>query len=150
AGFRGFDGRVEFGLVRSRNTRDEVEMALGDCETVGKLVEGNCCRRLELACRHASVSELSGERHGETAGVSRGKQLFRIGADAIFKPRAERVLRLLQHATIRRNGALAIFQTSLPNRGCFALHDFSPFGSFVLFESREFDSGASWKGIFRK
>src|SRR5437868_8940744 len=53
AGFRGFDGRVEFGLVRSRNTRDQVEMALGDCETVGKLVEGNCCRRLELACRHA-------------------------------------------------------------------------------------------------
>src|SRR5713226_604299 len=79
-----------------------------------------------------------------------GEEFFRIRANAVFKARAERVLRLFEDAAIRRNRALPIFQTTLPYRGCFALHDFSPFGSFILFESREFDSRASWKGIFRK
>src|SRR6266851_2345014 len=133
AGFGGFHGGVELRFVRPRNTRNEVEMALSDRETVGELVERNGCSRLELACGHAGVAELRGERHRETAGVRRGEELFRIGADPILKPRAERVLRLLQHATIRRNRALPIFQTALPNRGCFALHGFSPLAlSFVL------------------
>src|SRR6266403_5070110 len=150
AGFGGFHSRVELRFVRPRNTRDEVEMALSDRETVGELVERNCCSRRELACRQAGVAELRGERHRETAGVRRGEELFRIGADPILKPRAERVLRLLQHTTIRRNRALPIFQTALPNRGCFALHGFSPCVSFMRFESREFDSRTSWKGIFRE
>src|SRR6202011_1012884 len=97
--FCGFHGGVEFRFVRPRNTRYEVEMALSDRETVGELVERNCCSRLQLACGHAGVAKLRGEGHGETAGVSRGEELFRIGADPILKPRAERVLRLLQHAT---------------------------------------------------
>src|SRR5437016_421674 len=100
AGFRGFDGRVEFGFVRPWNTRDEVEMALGDGETVRELVESNCCCCFELACRHAGVSELRGERHGETTGVSGGQEFFRIGADPILKSRAKGILRLLEHATI--------------------------------------------------
>src|SRR2546429_9036576 len=105
---------------------------------------------LPISCGHAGVAELRGERHRETAGVRRGEELFRIGADPILKPRAERVLRLLQHPTIRRNRALPIFQTALPNRGCFALHGFSPCASFIRFESREFDSRTSRKGIFRE
>src|SRR6267142_456899 len=117
AGFGGFHGRVEFRFVRPRNTRDEVEMALSDRETVGELVEGNCCSRLELACGHAGVAKLRGEGHGETAGVSSGEELFGVSADPILKPRAERVLCLLQHATIRRDGALPLFQTAMPNRG---------------------------------
>src|SRR5207248_2161575 len=100
--------------------------ALGDCETVGELVERNGRSRLELACGHAGVSELRRERHRETAGVRRGEELFGVSADPILKPRAERVLRLLQHTTIRRNRALPIFQTALPNRGRLALHGFSP------------------------
>jgi hypothetical protein len=63
--------------------------------------------------------------------VSRGEELFRIGAHPIFKPCAEGVLRLFQDAAIRRNRALSIFQTALPNRGSFALHRFSPFVSFI-------------------
>src|SRR5204862_1997263 len=116
-------------FVRPRNTRDEVEMALGDCETVGELVERNGRSRLELACGHAGVSELRRERHRETAGVRRGEELFGVSADPILKPRAERVLRLLQHTAIRRNRAPPIFQTALPNRGRLALHGFSPFAS---------------------
>src|SRR5207248_9230674 len=39
--------------------------ALGDCETVGELVERNGRSRLELACGHAGVSELRRERRSE-------------------------------------------------------------------------------------
>src|SRR5258708_27735725 len=76
AGFGGFHGGVEFRFVRPRNTRDEVEMALSDRETVGELVERNCCGGLELACGHAGVSELRRERHRETTRVRRGEELF--------------------------------------------------------------------------
>src|SRR2546430_5788841 len=62
AGFGGFHGGVEFRFVRPRNTRDEVEMALGDCETVGELVERNGRSRLELACRSEEhTSELQSQ-----------------------------------------------------------------------------------------
>src|SRR5437588_10996012 len=102
AGFGGFHGGVEFRFVRPRNTRDEVEMALSDCETVGELVERNGCSRLELACGPAGVSELRRQRHREPAGVRRGEELFGVSADPILKPRSERALRLLQHTASRR------------------------------------------------
>src|SRR5947207_14345767 len=72
AGFGGFHGGVELRFVRPRNTRDEVEMALGDRETVGELVERNCSSRRELACRHAGVAELRGRSEERRVGNEGG------------------------------------------------------------------------------
>src|SRR5260370_358232 len=73
AGFRGFDGRVEFGLVRAGNFRDEVQMALRDGEAIPDLFERNRCRRLKPAGSHTYAAQLGGERHRKSTGVRGGK-----------------------------------------------------------------------------
>src|ERR1700730_4560067 len=70
-GFGGFDRGVELGLVRAWDVCDEVQMALGNGKTIGEFLERNACGGLELACSHAGVTELRGERHGEATGVRR-------------------------------------------------------------------------------
>jgi hypothetical protein len=125
-------------------------MAFGDGEGIPYLFERNGCRRLQPAGSHSRAAQLGGKSHRESTGVRRGEELLGIRAHPVFKSRAVGILRLLQDAAIRRNGALPIFQAALPNRRCFALHDFSPFGSFIPFESAQLDYRASWKGILRK
>jgi len=143
-------GGIEFAFVRARDLRDEIQVAFGDGESVRQLIEGNRGRCFQPAGGHTGVAQLRGKRHRKAARVRGGQKFFRICPYAVFKARAEGVLRLLQNATIGRNGPFPVFQTALPYRRCFALHAFSPFGFFVRFESREFDSRANWKGIFRK
>jgi len=66
----------------------------------------------------------------------------------VFKPRAERVLRLFQDAAVGRDRAFPVLQAALPTADALRCI-FSPFSSFVPYESTEFDSRAPWKGIFR-
>jgi hypothetical protein len=56
--------------------------------------------------------------------MSGGEEFFGVRADAVLEARPERILRLLQDAAVGGNIAFAVFQTSLPNRGCFALNGF--------------------------
>src|SRR5258708_32098097 len=122
ARFRSLNRRVELGLVRARNFCDEVEVALGDCETVRELLQGNGGGRLQLLRAQSGVTKLRGERHRETPGMRRCKKFLRIGTHAIFKSRAERILRLLPDAALSGNRALAILQTTLPDCRCLPLH----------------------------
>jgi hypothetical protein len=149
-GFGGLYGGVKFGLVRAGNFRDEVKMAFRDGETIPDLFERNRCRRLKLAGRHARAAQLGGKSHRKSTSVRRSEQLLGIGPNAVFKARAVGVLRLLQDAAVRRNRALPIFQTALPNRGCFSLHDFSPFGSFVPSELTEVRFSGLVEGYIQK
>src|SRR5882724_12879431 len=57
AGFGGFDGGVEFGLIGSGNGGDEMEMALGDGEAVADFVEGDGGGGFELLRGDACATE---------------------------------------------------------------------------------------------
>src|SRR5260370_14798958 len=150
ARFGSLHRRVEFGFVRPGNFRNEVQMALRDGEAIPDFFERYGCGRLKPAGRHSRSAQLGGKRHRKSTGVRGCEELLGICAHTVFKARAVGVLRLLQDAAVCRNRALPIFQSALPNRRCLALHAFSPFGSFVLYDSREFDSQPACKGIFRK
>src|SRR5580698_864087 len=85
---------VKLCFVRAGNGGDQVEMALGDGKTIADFFERYSRGGFELLRGHSSAAELRGKRHGETSCVRRGEELFRIGANAIFKPRAEGILRI--------------------------------------------------------
>jgi hypothetical protein len=140
AGFCSLYGRVKLGFVRAGNFRYEVQMAFRDGEAIADLLERNRGRRLKPGGSHARAAQLGGKRHRKSTGVCGSEELLGICAHPVFKARAVGVLRLLQDAAIGRNRAPPIFQTALPNCGCFALHDFSPFVFFIPFEYTEFDS----------
>src|SRR5260370_35525306 len=76
AGFRGFDGRVEFGLVRAGNFRDEVQMAFRAEEAIPYLFERNSCRRIKPAASHTCAAQLGGKSQRKSTGVGRGKELL--------------------------------------------------------------------------
>ncbi len=131
-GFGRFHCGVELALVRPGDLRDKIQVTLRDGEAVRQFLQRNRCRCFEPARSDARVAQLCGKCHGKTAGVRGREELLGIGADAVFKPRAERVLRLFQNATICRYRAFPIFQATLPNCRRFPLHAFSPFASFVF------------------
>src|SRR5262249_61759612 len=87
------------------------------------LLEREARRGGELVRREAGAAERSRRRHGEAACVSGGDQLLRVGADAVLEPRRERVLRVLEHAALGRDGALALLEIAAPGGRCGAFHE---------------------------
>src|ERR1700676_1131075 len=146
----GFHGGIKLGFVTAGDGGDEVEVALGDGETVADFVERYSGGGFQFWRGHSGAAELRGKRHGETSRVGCGEELFRGCADAVFKARAERILRLFEDAAVGRDRPFAVFQPALPDCRCFALHDAAPFALFAeldRFESPEFDSPAREKSI---
>src|SRR5260221_8564675 len=100
AGFRGFHRGVKFRLVGSGNGGHQIEMALGDGKTIADFIERDGGRGFQLLRDHARSTKLRRKRHSEAARMSRGQQLFRIGADTVFEASVERIGRLLQYAAV--------------------------------------------------
>lgn len=126
AGFRGFDGGVEFGLIGAGNAGHEVEMRLGDGETVADFFERYGGGGFEFFGGEAGAAELRRKSHGEAAGVGGGEELFGIGADATFEAGVEGVGGLFKDAAVGGERAFAGLQIALPNCRSFALHENSP------------------------
>lgn len=58
AGLGGFHGGVKLGFVRARNRGDEVEMALGDGETVANFIERDSGAGFQLLRCQSTRAEL--------------------------------------------------------------------------------------------
>ncbi len=101
-------------------------MHRGDGKPRIGFIHGHYRRRLDALRRHPGIAQLPRQRHRKTTRMRRRDQFFRIGADTVFKTRAEGILRIGEHAAVGGNGALAIFQTTLPGCRSFAFHDLSP------------------------
>src|SRR5215469_856540 len=132
ARLRVFHRCIELCFVRSRNLSNKVQVALCDCKSIRQFLQRNRCGGLQLACGHPRIPQLRGKRHSKASRVSRRQKFLRICPDAVFKPRTEGILRLLEHAAIRRNRALAVSQPALPHCRTFTLHVSSPLVLFVL------------------
>ena len=84
-----------------------------------KLHAGGGFERLR---REIRCGKLTAQRHGEAARVRGGDQLLGVGADAIFKPRAEGILGVFEGRALGADAALAVFQSAMPDGACCAFH----------------------------
>ena len=80
----------------------QVEMAFGDREMLADPLESYRCGRFQPFRPQAYLAELRGNRHGKASGMCSGQQFFGVGAYAVFKSRAERILCLVQRTAFRR------------------------------------------------
>src|SRR5258705_9211964 len=97
-------------------------MDRGDRKAFAVLVDDNfrfAVHLLWLEVRHAEQSD---ERHGKTGGVSRPKQLLRIGARLLAVAAEEGAGIGFQRAALRRDRALAFTQTAVPGRRSESFH----------------------------
>ena len=77
-------------------------MAFRDREMLVDLLERYRCARFQPFWPQADIAQLRGNRHGKATGMCSGQQFFGVGAYAVFKSRAERILCLVQSSAFRR------------------------------------------------
>src|SRR5688572_4852834 len=107
--------RVERALVRARDLRHDIQMYGRDGESTVRLVERHGGRGLDLLRCDTRISQLSRQRHGETARVRRGNQFLGIRPFSVLEPSAEGILGVGQNAAVSRYDALAVLQTTSPH-----------------------------------
>src|SRR5260370_18543148 len=97
-------------------------MDRGDGKAIAVLVDDDFRFAVDLLRHEVRHTEQSDERHGETGGVSRPKQLLRIGA-RLFTVAAEKRVRIgFQRATLGRDRTLAFTQATVPAGRSIAFH----------------------------
>src|SRR5208337_122818 len=89
-------------------------------------LEGDGRRGANARRRELGLTQLPGERHREASGVRRRHELLGIGAGAVLEARGETVARVLEHAALGRDRALAGFEITLPDRTSLPLHRILP------------------------
>src|SRR5580704_15303451 len=118
---------MERGLVDVRYLRGDGEMDRADGKAIAVLVDDDFRFAVELLRHEVRHAEQSDERHGETGGVSRPKQLLRIGAWPFTVAAEERVGIGFQRVALGRDRALAFTQAAVPGGRSKAFH-----GSLLL------------------
>ena len=119
------DLRIEQARNRAANLG-----GVGEGENFRLVGTGNLRRHVEMRCRHgkaglglverdgrggldgfggeAGLAKFRRERHRETARVRCADEFLRIRAETILEPRAEGVLRFLEHAALGGEAAFAV------------------------------------------
>src|ERR1700731_4380822 len=99
-------------------------MDRGDGKAVAVLVDDDFRFAVDLLRYEVRHAEQSDERHGETGGMSRPKQLLRIGARLFSVAAEERVGIAFQRAALGRAGPRAFTQAAVPGGRSKAFHGF--------------------------
>src|ERR1035438_9630787 len=110
-----FGGTGHFGL--------QLQMAFGNLETVGQLLERDGAHSFQTLRGHSRQPQLRRQRHGEAAGVRGRQQFLGIGALRLFKSRTERVGRARKHAAGGRDLSLPRLQITAPLSVRYTFHD---------------------------
>src|ERR1022692_1918510 len=110
-----FAGAGNFGL--------QLQMALGNLETVGQVMKRNRARRFQALRGQFRQPQLRRKRHGEAAGVRGRQQFLGVGALSLFKSRTERVGRTRKHAAGGRDLSLPRLQITAPLSVRYTFHD---------------------------
>src|SRR6202045_807518 len=97
-------------------------MDRGDGKAVAVLVDDDFRFAVDLLRYEVRHAEQSDERHGETGGMSRPKQLLRIGARLFTVAAEERVGIAFQRAALGRDRALAFTQATVPGARSKTFH----------------------------
>ncbi|MCY1363869.1 hypothetical protein D9M69_506490 [compost metagenome] len=83
------------------------------------MIQSDFCLGVDAIGLQAGITENHGKRHGETAGVGRADQLFRVGAPTALEARLEAIGSFPEHAGFCGNRADAGFQITFPMGRCF-------------------------------
>jgi len=113
---------IEGLLGRPGNFGLQFQMAFGDLEAALFLFQTDGANRVETGGGQPRLRQLSGQRHGKTAGMRGREQLLGIGALPVFKSAVERVGRIVQYVGRCGERTLAAFQIALPMCLCGSLH----------------------------
>src|ERR1700724_4777003 len=97
-------------------------MDRADGKAIAVLVDAAFRFAVELLRHEVRHAEYSDERHRETGGVSRPKQLLRIGARLLTVAAEERVGIAFQRAALGRDRALAFTKAAVPGGRSKAFH----------------------------
>src|ERR1700738_1862969 len=97
-------------------------MDRGDGKAIAVLVDDDFRFAVDLLRHEIRHAEQPDERHGEAGGVSRPKQLLRIGARLFTVAAEERVGMGFQRAALGRDRALAFAQAAVPGGRSKAFH----------------------------
>src|SRR4029077_9226648 len=114
-------------LVNAWYSGGDGEMDRGDGKATAVLVDDDFRFAVDLLRHEARHAKQSDERHGETGGMSRPKQLLRIGTRLFTVAAEERVGIGFQRAALGRDRALAFTQAAVPGGRSKAFH-----GSLLL------------------
>ena len=101
----------------------QFQMTLRNRPAVGQLLERNRAYRFQTLRGQSRLSQLRGQRHRETPGVSGRQQLFRIGALSFRKSGPKRVGRARKHSAGRRDISLPRLQITAPLSIRCTFHD---------------------------
>src|SRR4051794_36356725 len=122
AGLGVLNGGVERFLSRPWYASFQIEMAFRDGESIRLLFERNRARGFQALGGKASLGQLSGKRHRETAGVRRRKEFFGIGPLPLFKACLERVRGVGEDAAGRGDRSLARLEIAAPLSASGSFH----------------------------
>src|ERR1700682_4657257 len=86
----------------------------GDGKTIALLFKRDVGFGLHLLGGELGFTEDQRQRHGETGGMRRPDQLFRVRARLALETAGEAVGIILQRAALGRDRALAVLDTALP------------------------------------
>ena len=105
---------LELRVVRARDLRSQRQMHRGDGKTVALLFQRDVGLGLHVLGGELGLAKDQRQRHGETGGVRRADQLFRIGAGLALEAAGEAVGVIVQRAALGRDRALAVLDAALP------------------------------------
>ena len=108
---------LEFRLVRAGYLRVQRQMHRGDGKTVALLFQRDVGLGLHVLGGELGLAQDQRQRHGETGGVRRADQLFRVGAGLALEAAGEAVGIIIQRAALGRDRALAVLDAALPFGG---------------------------------
>src|SRR4051794_201722 len=96
-----------------------------DGKTVALLLERDIRLGFHVLGGELGFAEDQRQRHGETGGMGRANQLFRVRAGLAFEATGEAIRIVLERAALGRDRALAVLDSALPlgrsERGCHGM-----------------------------
>ena len=108
---------LELRLVRTRDLCIQRQMHRGDRKTVALFFQRDIGFGFHVFGSELGFAEDQRQRHGETGGVRRADQFFRVGAGLALEAAGEAVGIIIQRAAPGRDRALAVLDATLPFGG---------------------------------
>src|SRR5690554_483611 len=116
AGFGLAGDILELAVINAVNMRTHVQVHCGNGKSIAALLQGHGSSGIYGVGNKTGLTQHCGKSHGETTGMRRTYEFFRIGTGRTLKAGIEAVGIVLERATLRRDGAFALLEVADPVR----------------------------------